>query len=1148
MINFHTHSYYSYKKSILSIKDIVDFNKNNNENSFCITDINSLTSFVKAFALAKENNMKFIPGCEFFIKPNDEDDSLSINDKIKELNRLIRLKSTSKEDAQKYSNEIDLLNKDLDIKVENHSIIAIAKNNEGFNNLIRIFSDQNANSNSLFLSSNEDIYKNHEGIIIIITGFNSQFIYLIRHNRIYEAKNLLIKYKEVFKDDLYISIEHQSKNKNKKDFYDEIECYNILFNLANELNIKTIISNDVYYLNKSDKLKYRMFNNLMSGIDYLVFNEDNNYLMNENEIKNNFICYDNINIQDCLNNLKEIDDKCSMIDIPLSPELIDCKDQLIDMCKKGWEKKRKGTPEEEASKERLKYELSVVNGRNFSQYFIKVANIVNTAKELGILVGPGRGSACGCEIAYLLNIIEIDPLKYDLYFERFLNPERHGFPDIDIDMASIPSGSDEMVDKDDEDDDDEEDKENDISVSRNLLVDTLVRKGFFKFAGYIENEVGASTLVLFKNMAKYYDIPFFESNKISTSQIYSEKLKEKEYTGWLKEAVDSFGFEWEDVWDMLDDKMHICYELSGTPYNKSIAASGVIMSDTNAILPVRHENGGYHICLNGSDLESWNYIKFDLLTITTLNFIQYFRKLDVEWNDNSDPEVWEIFQNGDTDFVFQFSSPGMKRILTSVKPDSIETLAEINALYRPGPIGMGMIDKYIAVKTNNFTKETELDEEELVIKSILKDAFGEKHSGLVLFQEDVMKICQIGSGFSLSEADDIRKAMGKKKQALLDSYKKPFIERWKLHGDPSKIWDKMVDFGKYAFNKAHAVGYSIIAYQTALIWVKHRDKFLQYNLNFGNKKNYNNSIEKCKELNMQYKYPTIDNCSQKIKVIENNCVYMPGNLSKNYNSYVDLLFSENSDVYNAIYKGIFDSITKDRLALSELVYTCMKSAKEAALFMEPEGEKFTNLNQILNGLLACGGVESYNNQNDGIHVFMKRKRAKSNEIIFHNDPEYCKYYMYKYDKKMFGSIRNGVLSDLPFINTKAIEAKLENTKQKLIENGKEKQVYYKLKDILDEYMFTYFSSEKKNTFKNIYCILKDYNVYENSTKIIVEFNDKEDLFYINNRDKVNSKKVLSIPKNSLIKLDLIYSPFIKKRNNTFIYDFDILSIDEIKVE
>ena len=318
----------------------------------------------------------------------------------------------------------------------------------------------------------------------------------------------------------------------------------------------------------------------------------------------------------------------------------------------------------------------------------------------------------------------------------------------------------------------------DYSASRNLLVAELKKRGIFDFSGYIENEVTASTLVLFKALCKYYQIPFFEANKISTDEVYKEKLSEKEYTGWLKNAVDDYGLEWEDKWDQIEKRIQSCYDLSKIPTGTSIAASGVIMAEGETDLPAKFNKdiGGNIISYNGTDLESWGYIKYDLLSINTLNQIQYFKGVGFDWNDTKDPKVYDSICSGDLDFVFQLSGFVPREMCLKGKPRSIEDLAAISAINRPGPLNLNLNKTWIDVKngTHEFT-----DPHDIAIEKILKKIYGSEHTGLLVYQEEVMSLCRDGSGFTLAESDEIRRAMGKKKQELMDSFKPQFVNDWK---------------------------------------------------------------------------------------------------------------------------------------------------------------------------------------------------------------------------------------------------------------------------------------------------------------------------------------------------------------------------------
>lgn len=319
--------------------------------------------------------------------------------------------------------------------------------------------------------------------------------------------------------------------------------------------------------------------------------------------------------------------------------------------------------------------------------------------------------------------------------------------------------------------------------SRNMIMHQLVEDGVFSFAGFIQNEVRATTLVLFKMIAKWVGMP--PSEQTAITKAFVDQLEEKEYTGWLQEACKVLELPYQDNWEIVERYMPFCYRWNKIPYNNSVAASGVIMLNGETSVPVRDDC----IMYNGVDLESMGYIKYDILTVSTLDMLEYFNGLEIDWDDTNDPKVWDAICAGDTDFVFQFSSPGMKSLCINTQPRSIESLAELNALYRPGPIEAGFIEKYTDVKRG----KSNLTEEEQIIERALKKVFGDQHCGLMVFQEDVMRVCTECANFNLTEADDIRKAMGKKKTEVLEKWKAPFVDNWKYKNyvslnDTGHIW------------------------------------------------------------------------------------------------------------------------------------------------------------------------------------------------------------------------------------------------------------------------------------------------------------------------------------------------------------------------
>lgn len=457
MLHLHTHSVFSYKRSIAKVEDIVRREKELGENTFCITDYDSLTSFIKAFDYAKKNDMKFIPGCEFLFRPDPSIDKNLINEEIAELNKSLRRKKTTDEEAQTAENRIKEL-KTIN-SIECHSIVLLAKNENGLKSIINIFNNAKE-VNEVFYVTKEDILNNTNGVIALSGGIKSDIIYYIRNHNDKKAIELLKEYKNVFKENyngyeiynFYAEIEYQEMNRNPEGILTEVESFNKLINMSKgkdeysisnnipSLNIPLVITNDIKYVEEKDRENYRLFVNILNNSkESIKFYKDHCHMCTEEELRNRMSgIYPKEAIEEGFKNIKYIESKCEYIKEQKANPLKDRSDELVDLCMKGWEKLRKGTEYEQASLDRLKTEFETVNGKNFSEYFIKVLNIVDLAHALEILIGPGRGSGCGSEICYLTGITHIDPLKYNLFFERFLNPERHGFPDIDLDMSTIP--------------------------------------------------------------------------------------------------------------------------------------------------------------------------------------------------------------------------------------------------------------------------------------------------------------------------------------------------------------------------------------------------------------------------------------------------------------------------------------------------------------------------------------------------------------------------------------------------------------------------------------------------------------------------------------------------------------------------------------
>ena len=367
-------------------------------------------------------------------------------------------------------------------------------------------------------------------------------------------------------------------------------------------------------------------------------------------------------------------------------------------------------------------------------------------------------------------------------------------------------------------------------------------------------------------------------------------------------------------------------------------------------------------------------------------------------------------------------------------------------------------------------------------------------------------------------------------------------------GDPEVIFSKLEDFSKYAFNKSHAVAYAITAYQTAWIWTYHRDEFLEFEMNYAPKDHCNKAIDACKRLNMKITYPDITNMDSDKYQIKDNCLILPGYSDKSYTSYVDFLFDiDNKKRGELVRKGVCDKLTCDRDSLLDLISMVPNKLSQMARYMEPEGKTFNTLEQIIEGLKACGAVDSYelDRQHKEITVTIYRPRARQKyyKIHFKNRNNSVEQIV-KYDLKFFNAIRPGTLSPLPFINTRSIESRLEQIKNNYEQRGySQNRINEVLKRNLNDYMRdNNFIGEKskRGKFCDLTVVLTDYKVYRNKAKCWIQFGDKEDFFYTVTIDDLNTIKTLD--KKDVIMIDLYYSPYIKLKTSEFVYDFDIYNI------
>ena len=763
----------------------------------------------------------------------------------------------------------------LEIKIDGLIIILYAKGYEGYLNLVKLSTLQSENKLDL----------------LKLVSLSSDLLCIIP----YESMNLYDKLKDCF-NDIFISyknIKERNSIKYNNKLYMDLVCY---------LN-----PNNYKYMKYLEAIKEGL------TVKFIDTDYKNNYLKLENEIikddiNNNYYIYNNCNLEIKFNN--DI--------LPKYENSLDISsyEYLKRLCING-AKKRFGNIIGKNYQERLKHELSIINKMGFSDYFLIVADYVGFAKKNGIIVGSGRGSAVGSLVSYLLNITDVDPLKYNLLFERFLNPQRVSMPDIDIDF--------------------EHDK-------RDIVINYCMSKyGKKKVAPIISfDTLGAKAAIRDLGRALGISNNYIDSicklldSKLSLVDNYKTNKRLKEFLSRKRE-----------LYDLYVDAMHF----EGLKRHTSIHAAGIVMSsiDLDNIIPLDFHDTFYTSGYDMTYLEEIGLLKMDFLGIKYLTTIHNIIDLvNITHNTNIkfddipiDKEAINIFTKADTVGIFQFESAGMINFLSKFKPSTFEDIVACIALYRPGP--MKNIDTFIRRK-HGLEKIDYIDE---TLNEILRPTYG-----IIVYQEQIMQIAHVMASFSLAEADILRKAMSKKKKEILEKERDNFINRSIKNGYSSeiatKVYSLMLKFAEYGFNKSHSVGYSVVSAKMAYLKAHYRCEF--YTCLLDSEKNSKDKVKyyiyELRKYGIDVDNPSI-NLSTNSFTINNNKIIYPLTSIKGINLSVTAAIIEERN--NGLYKDIFNFISR---CLSKTINKKVISALILAGCFENQGYNrktlIDNLDIIIN--------------------------------------------------------------------------------------------------------------------------------------------------------------------------------------------------------
>ncbi len=889
-IHLHNHSDFSLLDSSQSIKSIVDRAKNLSMDSIALTEKGNLFSMIDFYKYANKNNIKPIIGCEIKVTHN-------INSSF--------------------------------------SLVLLAKDNIGYLNLIKLVSLSYINVQHDTPMIDQDVLiKYKEGLIALSSGLNGAITHYASIGDYKNAHKKALAYQQIFNQDFYLEIQNHG-------IQAELESHTILNRLSKELSIPLVATNDTYYTFEEDAESCDIIRCIGSGHN---INDPNRpaTLSNEYYIKSPDQMYDLFaeDYPEALENSIKIASECNVdikmgelflppFEIPKESQSSNADEYLYELCNNAI--LNKYDKKDNVITKRLKYELDIIAKMGFASYFLITQDFVKYAKDNDIPVGPGRGSAVGSLVSYLTGITNLDPLQYNLIFERFLNPDRISMPDIDIDFCV--EGRERVI---------------------NYIKKTYGEKSVAQIITF--GSMKAKSVI--RDVGRVLGMSYTEVDKIA-----------KMIPDDLKMTIDKAQKINKDLAKLIkqdsacNQLIKHSKKLEGLHRHASTHAAGIVIAPGPLMqyVPLFKNPSTNDITtqIEMNSLEEMGLLKMDFLGLRNLTVInktiQMIHKnhsavININTIDLYDQEVYKLFACGNTVGIFQFESRGMRDYLKKLNPSCIEDLIAMNSLYRPGP--MANIPEFIDRKNNN--KSIEYLHSDL--EPILKETYG-----IIVYQEQVMQIGSVIGGFTLAQSDEMRKAMGKKKKDLMATFKIDFIkgaENKGLSQDLAiEIFDLLAKFAEYGFNKSHSAAYSVIAYQTAWLKTHYPSEFMASNLSSDllNTDSIIKLLRNTKLLKINILPPDVNTSNTEFIAIDGtNISYgLAGIKNVGYKSMEQLVEYRNE---NGPFKNIFDLCKVGSQAMNKKV---LESLIKAGACDQLEGTR-TQQYQIINDALKFG--QKYNEE------------------------------------------------------------------------------------------------------------------------------------------------------------------------------------------
>jgi DNA polymerase-3 subunit alpha len=921
-VHLHNHTHYSLQDGACTVDALVGAAKKNNMPAVALTDHGVMYGIAEFYRTAVKHGIKPIVGMEAYIV---------------------------KEGSRKDRGSADNMNGRKKSKHYNH-LILLAKNKQGYKNLSKL--STLGHTEGFYYKPRIDlelIRKYHEGIICTSACPAGIVSVPLINNDFNKAKEVAKTYKEIFGDDFYLEVQNHGTDIEKP-------ILDGMPRLSKELGIKLVATNDCHYIEQEHSIAHNILLLLSdkNGSDYkdLRYGTKEIYFKTEEQMKRLFKGF-----KGAIENTLEIESKIDLklgfeghlfpqFPIPGDSPAKSAEEYFELLTREGFERKfPKQTSEQ---KERLDFEINTIKKMGFAGYFLIVQDFINSAKKMNIPVGPGRGSVAGSLVSYVLGITNINPLEYNLLFERFLNPERKSMPDIDVDFADDKRG--EVIEY-------VKNKYGSDCVSQIITFNRL------------------SSKAVIRDVARVLKIPIPTVNKITKfipskfGKVYTidQALAEVPELRWVKNSDDP----------QIQDLIKYARVLEGMNRNASKHAAGIVITpdDVSNYVPLATAVQQTDVVtqFNMKEIESAGLLKMDFLGLRTLTIIRDTIalveknsriKINIENISLDDKKTFRLFSKGQTTGVFQFESAPMREYLKKLKPSCLSDLSAMNALYRPGP--MDFIGEFIGRKFNR-KKVVYLHP---ILESILKETYG-----VIVYQEQVIQIAHKVAGMSLAEADILRRAMGKKDLAAMKNQKVIFIEGAVKKNIPKKVAEDIFDaidkFANYGFNKSHSVAYSFIAYQTAYLKAHYTPEFLAANLTneFGNSNKVAAFLEDCRKLRIGILPADVNNPSVDFDVDKNGkirfgmsaiknvgknaveeIIRVKEKLGRNFTSIFDFCANVDTRIVNKraleslVLAGAFDSINKHRSRLLMAVEQALEFGSKV------QNSKLSSENSLFGGM------------------------------------------------------------------------------------------------------------------------------------------------------------------------------------------------------